>query len=311
MAGEHPGAAAGILVSVRIVAGIPGQTMWSVQGRTPMFTALARSSVARLGLVVGAGLLLTSMLQVPGAAEVVSGSCTGTVTIDDGVVLEATQPREVATEVPTEGSFVFVGSIEGDGDAGEAVPFSGELRLLLPIGSWPLEAWSGETGDTEVVVNGGYALPGVLPSGTGPIPFEVVHIVGGEVCRIVVSVAAPGSSWDAVTIGLLVASLLLVAAMFAAGRRDLRGRGRPLVGLIAGLLGGLMAAATLFGAGGVALDSAVWWILPAILAALGLLLGAVAPFGREAESTEVRGSGSGGTAGAPPDDPSSPGSPRS
>ncbi|MFO7779869.1 MAG: hypothetical protein R6V28_16080 [Nitriliruptoraceae bacterium] len=278
-----------------------------------MLTALARSAVSRLALValVLASLLLTWTVQAPAAAEVVSGSCTGTVTIDDSIVLEATQPRDVPVEVPGNGSFVFVGSIDSDGDAEVPVPYSGELRLLLPIGSWPLEDWSGETTDSEVVASGGYALPGVLPGGTGPIPFEVVHIVGGEVCRIVVSAATPGSTWDPVTIGLLVITLLLVAAMFAAGRRDTRGRGRPLVGLVAGLLGGLTAAATLFGAAGIALDSAVWWILPAVLAALGLLLGAAAPFGRDAGAAEAPGADTGGAGGGAPDDRSSPDSPSS
>ncbi|MFO7778588.1 MAG: hypothetical protein R6V28_09565 [Nitriliruptoraceae bacterium] len=266
-----------------------------------MLIALARSVVVPWSLVttVLASLLLTWSLQAPAAAEVVSGSCTGTVTIDDGIVLEATQPRETPVEVPANGSFVFVGSIDGSDDEEVSVPFSGELRLLLPVGSWPLEDWSGETSDTEVVASGGYALPGVMPGGTGPIPFEVLHIVGGEVCRIVVSVTTPGSTWDAVTIGLLAVTLLLVAATFAAGRRDGRGRGRPLVGLLAGLLGGLTAAATLFGAAAIPLDSAVWWILPAVLAALGLLLGAVAPFGGETAATAAPGAdgrGGGGDA---------------
>jgi hypothetical protein len=246
-----------------------------------MLTTLARSTAPRLALIAWASVLLGSTVQSSAAAEVVSGSCTGTVTIDDSVVLEADQPRDVPVEVPTNGSFVFVGSIDRDGGEEAPVPYRGELRLLLPIGSWQLEDWSGETTETEVVASGGYALPGVLPGGTGAIPFEVVHIAGGDVCRIVVSVTTLGSTWDAMTIGLLVVTFLLVAATFAAGRQDASGRGRPLVGLVAGLLGGLTGAATLFGAAGISLDSAVWLVLPAVLGALGLLLGVMAPFGGE------------------------------
>lgn len=264
-----------------------------------MRTALARALAPRVALVAVAAALLGSAAPMAAVAEVVSGTCTGSVTIDDTVVLEADQPRDVAVEVPTSGSFVFVGSIDRDAGEEAPVPYSGELRLLLPVGSWQLESWSGETTDTEVVASGGYVLPEVLPGGTGPIPFEVVHIAGGDVCRIVVSVTTPGSTWDAVTIGLLVVTLLLVAATFAAGRQDTRGRGRPLVGLIAGLVGGLTAAATLFGSAAIALDSAVWWVLPAVLAALGLLLGAAAPFGGgagTAETPDADGAGPGGGA---------------
>jgi hypothetical protein len=276
-----------------------------------MLITLARSAASRVALVACASVLLGWTVQASAAAEVVSGRCTGTVTIDDSITLDADQPREVPVEVPTSGSFVFVGSIERDGGEEAPVPYSGELRLLLPIGSWQLEDWSGETTDTEVVASGGYALPVALPSGTGPIPFEVVHIAAGEVCRIVVSVTTPGSTWDAVTIGLLVVTLLLVAATFAAGRQDAGGRGRPLVGLVAGLLGGLAGAATLFGAAGIALDSAVWWVLPAVLAALGLLLGVMAPFGAEATASGTAdttpdgdGADGPGAGAAPPADPS-------
>lgn len=242
--------------------------------------------------------LLGGVVPAPAAAEVVSGSCTGTVAIDDSVAIAAEEPRDAPVEVPTSGSFVFVGSIDRAGGEEAPVPFSGELRVLLPIGSWPLEDWSGQTTDTEVVASGGYVLPEVLPRGTGPIPFEVVHIVGGEVCRIVVSVTTPGGTWDPVTIGLLVVTLLFVAATFAAGRRDARGRGRPLAGLVAGLLSGLTGAATLFGAAAIALDSAVWWVLPAMLAALGLLLGTAAPFG--ADTTASGASGDDRRASGPP-----------
>jgi hypothetical protein len=252
-----------------------------------MLTTLARSAAPRLVLVACASVLLGWTVPSSAAAEIVSGRCTGTVTIDDSITLDADQPRDVPVEVPTSGSFVFVGGIERDGGEEAPVPYSGELRLLLPIGSWQLEEWSGETTETEVVASGGYALPGILAGGTGPVPFEVVHIAGGDVCRIVVSVTTPGSAWDAVTIGLLVVTLLLVAATFAAGRRDARGRGRPLVGFVAGSLGGLTGAATLFGAAGIALDSAVWWVLPAVLAALGLLLGVTAPFGAEATAADA------------------------
>lgn len=280
-----------------------------------MVTALTRGSTTWIALVACTAALLGASMSRPAAAEVVSGSCTGTVTIDDTVVLDADQPRDAAVEVPTTGSFVFVGSIERDAGEEAPIPFSGELRLLLPVGSVLLEEWSGETTDAEVVATGGYALPGVLPGGTGPIPFEVVHIAGGDVCRVVVSVTTPGSTWDAVTIVLLVVTLLLVAATFTAGRPDMRGRGRPLVGFVAGLLGGLTGAATLFGSATIALDSAVWWVLPAVLAALGLLLGAAAPFGGGNGETaaETPGPGTGpsggpGSPGASGPAPSGPGS---
>jgi len=271
-----------------------------------MVTAPARGTTLRVALVACAAALLGASVSTTAVAEVVSGTCTGTVTIDDAVVLDADQPRDAAVEVPTTGSFVFVGSIERDAGEEAPVPFSGELRLLLPVGSVALEEWSGQTTDAEVVASGGYVLPGVLPGGTGPIPFEVLHIAGGDVCRVVVSVTTPGSTWDTITIGLLVVTLLLVAAMFAAGRQDARGRGRPLVGLLAGLLGGLTGAATLFGAAPIALDSPVWWVLPLVLAALGLLSGTAAPFGaeRDGETSEADrpgpDAGSRGGPGSPP-----------
>lgn len=273
-----------------------------------MHTPLARRLASALALLAVTAALLGSV-PAPAVAEVVSGSCTGSVTIDDTIVLEADQPRDVAVEVPTSGSYVFVGSIDRDGGEESAVPYSGSLRLQLPVGSVELGEWSGETTDTEVVASGGYALPGVLPGGTGPIPVEVVHIAGGEVCRIIVSITTPGDTWDALTIGLLVVTLLLVAATFAAGRQDARGRGRPLAGLFAGLVGGLTGAAMLFGTATIALDSPVWWVLPAVLAALGLLLGSLAPFGGAAADTAGPDADGGGPAGGAPGGSTAPGGP--
>lgn len=273
-----------------------------------MLAPLVRGLASALTLLTVTAALLGSV-PTTAVAEVVSGSCTGSVTIDDTIVLEADQPRDVAVEVPSSGSYVFVGSIDRDGGEESPVPYSGSLRLQLPVGSVALGEWSGETTDTEVVASGGYALPGVLPGGTGPIPVEVVHIAGGEVCRIIVSITTPGDTWDALTIGLLVVTVLLVAATFAAGRQDARGRGRPLAGLFAGLVGGLTGAAMLFGTATIALDSPVWWVLPAVLAALGLLLGSLAPFGGASAATASPDADGGGPSGGAPDGSTAPGGP--
>lgn len=52
------------------------------------------------------------------------------------------------------------------------------------------------------------------------------------------------------------------------------------------VFGGATGAATLFGTGVIALDSFLWWVAPVGLAAVGLLLGAAAPFGRANDRAE-------------------------
>ena len=92
------------------------------------------------------------------------------------------------------------------------------------------------------------------------------------------SPAHPGSV--VVTLAALVALLSLVTAIFRAGRMRPHGAGRPILGLIAGLLAGAAGAVSLFSLGVIPLASPAWIYLPLVLATLGTALGWTAPFGQ-------------------------------
>ena len=92
------------------------------------------------------------------------------------------------------------------------------------------------------------------------------------------SPAHPGSA--VVTLAALFALLSLVTAIFRAGRMRSHGAGRPILGLLAGLLAGAAGAASLFSLGVIPLASPAWIYLPLVLATLGTSLGWTAPFGR-------------------------------
>jgi uncharacterized membrane protein YccF (DUF307 family) len=60
-------------------------------------------------------------------------------------------------------------------------------------------------------------------------------------------------------------------------------RGRPVLGVIAGFLFGLFLAVTLVLAGVLALNSVLVSLLPVLGIAYGLMMAALAPFGRRGE----------------------------
>jgi len=239
-----------------------------------------RRVVAGFLTVLAALALIGAFPATPASAEVVEGDCDGVVTIDDEVVIDAAQPADVPVEVPRRGSFEFEGTIEREPDE-DPITQRGELRLLLPIGSHTLETWSGTTSTPEVVGRGTYEVPTFAPGGSGPLPLELVITADRQRCVILVGVTVPGTTWDATTFTLLLVTVLLLAALLFSGRRDAKGKGRPLVGLLSGLLAGILAAATLFVGALIALNSVLWWVLPVVLAALGVLIGVAAPFGRD------------------------------
>ena len=85
---------------------------------------------------------------------------------------------------------------------------------------------------------------------------------------------------DTLTLASLVLLVALVAVTIGAGRAGAHGSGRPILGLVAGLLAGVAAAASLFSLGVITRGSPTWVYAPLALATLGNTLGLTAPFQR-------------------------------
>lgn len=213
------------------------------------------------------------------AAEVVDGTCRGEVTMADVVVVDAQQAASTPVAIPDRGTAQVVGGFDV-GPLDEPVPYRADLRGRHAFGSWTIASWAGESSTPEVTASQSYALPNFIPRGSGPVPLALDASFGDDTCRVVGTLAVAGPTFDGLTLAWLVATLLLLAATLAAGRAGSRGFGRPLVGLVTGLLAGGTGAMALFGAGAISFDSNVWWYAPLVLAALGAALGGVAPFGR-------------------------------
>lgn len=86
---------------------------------------------------------------------------------------------------------------------------------------------------------------------------------------------------DALAIVSLVVLAALLAATIHAGRAGAHGSGRPVLGLVAGLLAGAAGATAMFSLGAVAIGSPIWVYAPLVLGTLGTALGLTAPFRRQ------------------------------
>jgi hypothetical protein len=238
-----------------------------------------------LFMVASVVLLTATALAGSAAGEVVAGTCTGTVTMEGQTIVDAQQAQSISVEIPDQGVAEIAGGFDVE-PSGEPVAYRSELRGQHAFGSWVITSWTGESSTPEVAATQTYALPNFIPRGSGPIPVVLDVTFGSETCRIVGAVMVAGPTFDGLTIVMLVATLLLLAATAAAGRPGARGFGRPLVGSITGLLAGAAGAVTLFGAGVISLDSNVWWLAPLLFGVLGIALGAMAPFERRREVEE-------------------------
>jgi len=246
------------------------------------------------------------LLTAPALAEVIQGDCSGSLTTADGVVLVDTeQPMTEPVAIPDRGTLEFSGTFGPEQERDTPAEVRGELRGQHAFGSWEITSWQDESLTGQAEGTESYSLPRFLPRGSGPVAIELEVTIDGERCLIVGAAQIDGARWDGLTVTAMVIAVLLLVATLFAGRRDARGHGRPLVGMIAGALTGVATTATLFGSGMIALDSPLWWALPAIGVALGLLLGAIAPFGKQPESATTQ---LGPTTPVPTDDDGAPGS---
>jgi hypothetical protein len=236
----------------------------------PLFMAISVTLVAALGVFVWVG---------PAAGEVVEGTCVGSVTMEGQLVVDVQQPSTAPVEIPDRGSAEVAGTFDLP-PAETPVAYRGELRGRHAFGTFVITSWDGQSTTPEVAAERSYELPNVIPRGSGPIPVALDAAFGQESCRVVGTVAVAGPTFDGLTVAMLLVTGLLLGATAASGRPRARGSGRPLVGAITGLLAGGTGAVALFGAGAIALDSNVWFVAPLLLGALGVTLGAAAPFGR-------------------------------
>lgn len=242
--------------------------------------------IPHLFMVASVAVVAITAMTTEASAEVVEGSCTGTVTINGELVTDADRSAAAPAMIAESGTAQIEGGFD-HAPSEEAVAYRGELRGRHAFGTWPIVSWSGQSLTSEVDATEPYELVAFIPRGSGAVPLALDVEFGDDTCQIVGTVAIAGPTFDGLTIGLLITTLLLLSATIAVGRAGSRGRGRPLVGLFVGLLAGLAGATTLFGAGAIAFDSILWWIAPLVLGALGIALGVAAPFGRDLRGREL------------------------
>ncbi|HKJ55549.1 MAG TPA: hypothetical protein VJ978_06135 [Nitriliruptoraceae bacterium] len=239
------------------------------------------------------GMLATGMLVVlaasPSAAEVVEGTCTGSVTVQGtDLTIADDSAADTTIEIPASGTVDYTASLGVEAPA-EPQTAEGDLVITLPIGEWEVESWSNETTLVEVSGTETYRVPAWVPQGSGAIPLEVTHVQGDTVCRADYRIAVEGSPWSAQSALLVLLTVIAGIAMLWAGRDRGTGSGRPIAGAIAGFVFGLLCAGSLFAFGAAPLDSPLFYILPLVGMAIGIGLGAWGPFdsGQPSDATDA------------------------
>ncbi len=223
-------------------------------------------------------------VTVPANALITQGPCTGSVTyFDTNQVIDASAPLSPTIEVPLSGRLEYSGALNMPAPTSE-VPYEGGVFVEFLTGSWAAATW-GRALSAEVVAGGlySYDVPSWAPKGTGAIPVVAFHDHNGTICRAKFNVALIGSPWGPVSVVVLIGMVLFMLAMLgAAFNRPAKGRGRPILGVVAGFLFGAFLGAALFLFGLIDLDSPFLVVLPFLLAFLGLVLALWGPFGGNA-----------------------------
>lgn len=239
-----------------------------------------RKTSARIAATLGT-LVLMFALMAPANALITQGRCTGSVTyVDTNQTIDANAPLSPTIEVPLAGRLDYRGELNLPAPATE-VRYDGGVFVEFLTGSWAAATW-GPALTMEVVAGGlyTYEVPSWAPKGTGAIPVVAFHDHNGTICRAEFNVALIGSSWGPVSILALVGTGVFAAAMIGAGfNRPDKGRGRPILGVVAGFFFGLFLGASLFLFGLIDLDSPFLVVLPFLLAFVGLVFALWAPFG--------------------------------
>ncbi len=167
--------------------------------------------------------LVVGLLAVPASAEITKGNCRGSATFPEKAsdnVLDADRPQDMVFEAPTSATVSYAGDLgPGATPSAEEVPFSGSVKIALPLGTATIASWSGET--TDVSDSGGYTydIPGPVPKGTGAIKVTATHKQEGHPdCEAIVLVTLEGSpgaaAWTAAALTAVAG-----AGTVAAGRK--------------------------------------------------------------------------------------------
>lgn len=126
----------------------------------------------------------------PATAEVYQGSCTGSATFSDGMIVTESRPIDNVALVPEKDTVQWTGDTHLDPPSDE-VPFFGNVSVALPRFNWVVADWSGDT--VEVKDDGSYTyeVPGFVPRG---VQFEVTgeHTQQGQTCVVAVTMKVDG-----------------------------------------------------------------------------------------------------------------------
>jgi hypothetical protein len=141
-----------------------------------MNTGRRRRLVMIVLLAVMVGLFVAS-LAAPASAELKTGSCTGSGTFSDGLVVDETTPESTVIEVPREDTVAWEGkATRAPADADVEIPFSGAVQAKIGFFWITIRSWGG-TAQPGADANMGtytYEVPDIVP-GTGEIKVRATH----------------------------------------------------------------------------------------------------------------------------------------
>lgn len=135
--------------------------------------------------------LWIGVLAAPAGAEVRRGGCTGAASFSNGVVVTESQPIDQVVLVPDKDTVFYTGSINLP-PPDEAVPFNGGVNVKLPLGSWTVVTWAGETEEVSAEGTHTYEVPSYVPRGTGGLEVTAAHKQQGQDCLVAVTMALEG-----------------------------------------------------------------------------------------------------------------------
>ena len=181
-----------------------------------------RKNAAVTLTVLMLGMMLTVLLAAPVGAEVTRGSCIGQADFPSKTsdrVLDADRPRSSVFLVPMDETVAYAGALsEGAQPFDSPVPFEGGISVQLPLTTWQIVSWGGES--TQVSDEGlyTYSVPSFVPAGTGEFEVTGWHQQGDVNCAVVVTVALDGEPGPAALVAV-AGTFVFGAGVLAAGSK--------------------------------------------------------------------------------------------
>jgi hypothetical protein len=170
----------------------------------------------RAGVILGA-LVVAFSGTIAGTAygEVIEGACTGSITFSDGTKVTESQPLNEVVDVPPADTVTYEG-MTGTPKPTSPVGFAGSVDVKLPVMTWVVVSWSGETEENSDDGTYTYDVPSFVPRGTGGFEVTAFHNQQGENCVVAVTMRLDGDPGPAAILGVALTGIF-AAGVGAAG----------------------------------------------------------------------------------------------